>query len=251
MVATSNFYKYTSGTYPCNICKQIGHSSYQCELLLKLPIKERIKKVSHLCSNCFSPLHTTINCKSQHGCKVCGSRHNTVLHQHVTNDIASNNDYNPTQPTTSSHCATEIIPKQVLLSTAVVLLKSSSNKYVECRALLDSGSQSNFISTKLAKKLGIHSQSVNIPVSGINNAKSEITEKIVTIINSRVTNYNKSLEFLVIPAITNNLPAQFVDISLWNIPKQCRLADPGFNYPSPIDLIIGAELSFKFFNHNK
>ena len=244
MVATSNFNKFSNSTFPCNVCKQSGHSTYQCELLLKLPIKERIKKVSHLCANCFSPQHTTSNCKSQHGCKVCGSRHNTVLHQHVTNDITSNNNYNTTQPTTSAHCATEIIPKQVLLSTAVVLLKSANHKYIECRALLDSGSQSNFISSNLAKKLGIHCQSVNIPVSGINNTKSEITEKIVTILKSRVTNYNKSLEFLVIPAITNNLPAQFVDISLWNIPKQYKLADPGFNYPSPIDLLIGAELFF-------
>ena len=113
---------------------------------------------------------------------------------------------------------------------------------MQCRALLDNGSLSKFISTRLTKKLGIQSQHVNIPVSGINNTKSSINENIVTTIKSRTSNYNMSLEFLVIPAITNNLSTQFVDISPWNIPQQYKLADPGFNTPAPIDLLIGAEL---------
>ena len=234
MIATSNFNKYTSGTYPCNVCKQNGHSTYQCEVLLKLPIKERLKKVAHLCSNCLSPVHTTTQCKSNHGCKVCGLKHNTILHQHSTSEAS--------YPTTSAHCATGVVPGQVLLSTAVVLLKSKNGEYVQCRALLDNGSQSNFISTRLTKKLGIQSQHVNIPVSGINNTNSSINEKIVTTIKSRTSNYSKSLEFLVIPAITNNLPTQFINISPWNIPQQYKLADPGFNTPAPIDLLIGAEL---------
>ena len=172
---------------------------------------------------------------------MCGSRHHTILHQHTTYDPTYNN-HNTPQPSTSAHCSNVSIPKQVLLSTAIVLLKSSTNKYVECRALLDSGSQSNFVTINLAKRLGVASEQVNVPVSGINSAKSVVTHKIVTTMKSRLNNYNKSLEFLVIPSITNNLPAQHIDISLWNIPKHCTLADPGFNCPSPIDLLIGAEL---------
>lgn len=172
LVATSDGKRYNNN-YPCNVCKQTGHYSYQCEVLSKLPLKERLRKVSHLCANCLSPMHTTDQCKSSHCCKVCGTNHNTILHQKVSSNSYQHNN---SHPSTSAHCATGIIPGQVILSTAVVLLKSAN---IECRALLDNGSQSNFISSKLAKKLGIQSP-VNVPVSGINSTSSTITEKMTT-----------------------------------------------------------------------
>ena len=79
MVATSDGRKDT-GPIRCNVCEQIGHYSFQCEVLLNLPIKERITKVSHLCSNCFGSTHTTDQCRARHGCKLCGAKHNTILH---------------------------------------------------------------------------------------------------------------------------------------------------------------------------
>ena len=43
--------------YPCNVCKQTGHYTNQCNELLKSSLRDRIKKISHLCNNCLSPTH--------------------------------------------------------------------------------------------------------------------------------------------------------------------------------------------------
>ena len=40
--------------------------------------------------------------------------------------------------------------------------------------------------------------------------------------------------------MTDNLPSRFIDTSQWETVKELELADPDFNTPSSIDLLIGA-----------
>ena len=40
--------------------------------------------------------------------------------------------------------------------------------------------------------------------------------------------------------MTDNLPSRFIDTSQWETVKELELADPDFNKPSSIDLLIGA-----------
>ncbi|KAJ8928932.1 hypothetical protein NQ314_018431 [Rhamnusium bicolor] len=51
----------------------------------------------------------------------------------------------------TSHCC----DNQVILSTAMVLVKDNQGKFYKARALLDNGSMSNFITEELCKKLGL------------------------------------------------------------------------------------------------
>lgn len=58
-------------------------------------------------------------------------------------------------------------PNLVILSTAVVYIKNSDNKFVKCRALLDSVSQMNFISRDLTERLKLNKTEINVPVYGV------------------------------------------------------------------------------------
>jgi len=55
----------------------------------------------------------------------------------------------------------------VFLSTALILAGDRFEKQKKCRAVLDSGSQVNFISGNLANKLQLQSKKSSLPVNGI------------------------------------------------------------------------------------
>ena len=42
-----------------------------------------------------------------------------------------------------------------------------------------------------------------------------------------------------------------VDISSWNIPEDYILADPTFNQPGRVDIILGAELFYEFLKERR
>ena len=66
-----------------------------------------------------------------------------------------------------------------------------------------------------------------------------------TALKSRNSDFTVELDFLIKNKIANNLPATRVDISKWKILKSIDLADPFFNIPGKIDLLIGSEIYFK------
>lgn len=51
-----------------------------------------------------------------------------------------------------------------------------------------------------------------------------------------------ALQFYILPKITSRKPDQYVDVSTWNIPKNVELADPRFNTPARVDMLLGAEI---------
>ncbi|XP_071581393.1 uncharacterized protein [Temnothorax nylanderi] len=173
-IATSNL--------SCPLCKK-NHQLYHCEEFLKLPVEDRIKnaKKAHLCINCLrSTTHQSKLCKSS-ACRKCCKKHNTLLHiSNIDNsDQTSSNTKTSSDKSTdaplpvSTQCISSHRPLSVLLSTAIVNIYDSkarstmdvtgpNNKSLSCRALLDSGSQMNFITQELADKLQLKERSLEI-----------------------------------------------------------------------------------------
>lgn len=119
-----------------------------------------------------------------------------------------------------------------LLATAVVQVKDASGRWQLCRALLDSVSQTNFVSIELIKRLGVKTFKKYIPAGGIAQALTELNKPTTLYISSRVTRYHKSLEFLVLDKITSELPTTRINNGTWNIQKMLSLADPDLNVPT-------------------
>ena len=52
--------------------------------------------------------------------------------------------------------------------------------------------------------------------------------------------YERTITFLVIPAISTLIPSQHIDRSTLEIPKNINLADPRFHVPGPIDVLLSS-----------
>lgn len=61
-------------------------------------------------------------------------------------------------------------------------------------------------------------------------------------IESQNIAFKAKLDCLIIPIITEELPQIKLNKKLINIPEDHKLADPVFDEPSPVDMLIGAEL---------
>ena len=153
-------------------------------------------------------------------------------------------DRQKTSVTSTAHTSYKGAVSSILLSTAVVTIQDNRGGPQLCRVLLDSGSQSNFITNKTVKKLGLPTRTISSEVSGIGQSITNPTRIVQCIIKSRFNSFSTAIDCLVLSSITQQLPTISIDRSSLDIPPNLQLADPQFSQPGDIDLLIGAELFF-------
>ncbi|KAJ8947301.1 hypothetical protein NQ317_003027, partial [Molorchus minor] len=262
----------------CKLCSG-NHYINKCERLLALPPDKRYSEIKskNLCTNCLRAGHKIKTCTSSSNCKICTKRHHTLLHFNnaqpsaqitQTSNLASNNsniqgeqnvrppisnntinnneiasDANNQQQTLSHF--TKNTQGQTLLCTAIVNINDKFGNNHYCRAVLDSASESHFCTEELANKLQVNKFNINIAVSGINKSSSQLTHYTNLTIRSNTNNYQTSINCLIIPRITDNIPSISFDINTLQIPEEIELADPSFNESNKVDLLIGAELFWR------
>ncbi|XP_065092790.1 uncharacterized protein LOC135713588 [Ochlerotatus camptorhynchus] len=257
----------------CAVCKE-NHPLYQCSSFQRLSVRERdaVLRANSLCRNCFRSGHLAKDCPSKYFCRSCKGRHHTLVCFKPQKDglakvaaVAGNNNP-PTQmesgePSTSTSsqvvnmAATEItvsgstqqFSSKVLLATAVVIVEDDEGSQFPVRALLDSGSESNFIAERLSQRLRTHREKVDISVHGIGHAATKVKYQITAMVRSRATAFSQNMNFLVLPKVTVNIPTAKVNTQGWTVPNGIILADPTFFNPSSADMVLGIESFFDFF----
>ncbi|CAG9137710.1 unnamed protein product [Plutella xylostella] len=193
-------------------------------------------------------------------CRHCRKRHNSLLHRVVipssqegSNSTTTITPNNETQTNLAAHLSCQP-SNQVYLSTAQIKIINPSNlKTMTVRALLDSGSQSTFISKALKDKLCLKGQPMDtVKLIGIGKTECSFLDERCTIqIKSLHTNYSVSMSCPVLPELTGNIPKILVDTKCFNLPANIKLADPTFNQPAPIDVLIGADLFWEIITNNQ
>lgn len=136
----------------------------------------------------------------------------------------------------------DVFNSQVLLSTVMVRVQDSTGKFYNCRALLDSGSMSNFISENLCKKLNLPKQEVNYSVVGVGQARTSVKCHTNVKIFSHCNAYNVTISCLVLPKITEDLPTMSFNKTSVKLPANIKMADPNFNKAGPIDILLGSSI---------
>lgn len=131
-----------------------------------------------------------------------------------------------------------------MLSTAIITIRDNHGKPNLCRALIDSGSQSNFITERIANLLKLPRHKSSIEVSGIGQSSTKTCHTVNCKIQSRMTSFSASIECIVLEKITQQLPVIEIPVSNLNIPANIQLADPKCHTPSDIDVLLGAELFY-------
>lgn len=269
----------STGKAQCPLCKG-SHWLYSCSDFIKLSVADRNAKVKekNLCYNCLGP-HQMSDCKSTATCKECRKKHHSLLHRNFTristplddsesktqsllklqnlqntpsrgqlsivNANASN--LNPiTESVQPQHAqcsaSTSSHESVTLLSTAIVRLQDAHGQWHDARALLDSGSDSNFITKNVAQALRIKQKNFYVQTSGLGAKSTIINRKLTATMSSRITQDSYEADFLITPHITGNIPARPISVNSSLIPSSLQLADPSFNTPGKIDLLIGNDL---------
>lgn len=257
----------------CDICSD-QHFNYQCSALKQLTPSQRAEKIrsNGLCFNCLRKGHQSKHCPSARSCRTCNKKHLTLLHEDAksdnTQDVGANVSV-PSQPTVTNSpvlasppsvadrpvsptcsCSKVQDSKTVLLLTALVNAYDKYGQPHPCRVLLDSGSQVNFVTERMANLLGMPKTKADVPITGINALRSVARDKIFVKFRSRFNEFQACIECLVTPKVTQSIPSTKFDVSSWNLPQDVQLADPKFHTPDRIDLLIGGELFFDIFKPN-
>jgi hypothetical protein len=134
----------------CEVCED-SHTVSECSTLKQLSNDEKYKVVKNnkLCINCLSNKRMIRDCHS-HGCKICGKWHHILLHRNkdpLRERSNGSQDLSQQQKNVQAtyHTFKESPVTCVLFVTAQVKFKDCKGNLHICRALLDCGSQSNFI----------------------------------------------------------------------------------------------------------
>ncbi|XP_057339521.1 uncharacterized protein LOC130677020 [Microplitis mediator] len=262
----------------CLHCSDDNHYISSCNKFTVLTpfARYEIAKKKGWCTNCLRNTHQSSQCTASK-CRICGQRHNTLLHfekfnnssqktnrnnynnnnynnsnhSNHNNHTSSNNNNTTSQSESSAQAQTSrvnlhaLVSSEALLATAIVDIVNPQGISKACRVFLDAGSQAHFITEATANFLRLDRTEVNISVSGVDDLSTNIKHATRAIIKSRFNKFSKNVEFLIIPHISKAMPSAPIDIAGLEIPKNIVLADPEFCKPSSVDALIGVNLFYK------
>lgn len=230
------------GTFSCQVCEaRPGHLLIACPVFKQKTPEERHKLIKDLnrCYLCFSE-HIATHCKCTRVCLECGGRHHTLLHfKTETADDATN-----TTNTLFSSVTERPIHSQVLMSTVEILIQDVNGYFQKVRALLDCASESSYLTENCRNRLGIARQRCNLTVSGISGVRIPAIKAKAQLVISPVRHSEPQLDIntYLVPRITGFTPSKRIQKAEWSHLNGVELADPNYNEPLPVDVLLGADV---------
>lgn len=222
----------------CILCTG-DHHIQNCSKFLELSPQQRSEKIRSfkICLNCFRPNHFIKECKAD-GCKKCQARHNTLLHFEKNNSVEISRPSISNETRSVNLCSVDI-KHDGILSTASVLVKGSNKNLAVARLILDNGSQTGLITERLCNQLKLTKLPIEVNLNGINNLALNIKHRCNVQIASKQGNYEFKISSLVVPEITTHSPSSVISTIASKIPSHLKLADPHFEKPGKVDILIG------------
>ncbi|XP_063825295.1 uncharacterized protein LOC135074843 [Ostrinia nubilalis] len=111
---------------------------------------------------------------------------------------------------------------------------------------LQKGSQASFVTESAVQLLGLKKVANKSVITGVGsdcsssvNSKHVVNIKLQSIYDP---NFTITVKAHVLTKLTTFLPERQVDLKLWSHMPEMKLADPKFNVPNKIDLLLGAEV---------
>lgn len=251
---------YNAKLAKCYVCNG-SHKCYQCPDFIQMNSAQRLKIVREkkLCENCLGN-NCQSQCLSRSNCRTCAQRHSSLLHdafpkmpagrnetqvQFNKNDVSTvrHESQRPFFSTaapfrTNANCSTISEERRTFLSTAMVKVHDANGTLHELRALLDCGSEENFITKSAANALGLKQERVSVETIGFGQ-QTTIVDRATSIKIQFDNGECIDMSCLVSKKVTGNVPVTFTSKELCEIPMDLKLSDPNFNVPGKVDLLIG------------
>ncbi|XP_059050192.1 uncharacterized protein LOC131845174 [Achroia grisella] len=243
--------EYCSGNHKLCFCMDFISESY----------KNRHEFVvnNRICFNCLGSNHSVRFCQKPINCRVCQKRHHSLLHPpNLTSETSHQNDsvHNIGEVPISNNqvetpidsvvsCLSTSTENQVLLTTALVRVKSGSGQYQVFRAIIDQGSQASFISETAFQRLGLKSSSAKTIISGLGGYYGSVASKgkiLLEIQSMFDSTFSTNVTTHILKQITSYMSAKQIPKIDWINSANVTLADPQYNVPNKIDMLLGAEV---------
>nr|XP_029710301.1 uncharacterized protein LOC109422104 [Aedes albopictus] len=247
-----------AGGEKCAKCSK-EHPLFQCDDFKKMDTqsKRELVKKARLCFNCLRASHTAKFCGSKAVCRNddCKQRHHTLLCEKNIEEVKKKPVLNSeTEQQESGSVITSMVAqvplkvhqKAFILPTAVIRVRGGSGELLQARALIDSGSEASLISEACVQKLGLPRSNGKVVVSGLGQQTAGTTRGLVKlVIANRFENaIVLQTSAFVMGRLTSTLPTQHCRVhpSLLDNQLQENLADPAYQTPGPIDIILGSDV---------
>ncbi|GFW95012.1 integrase catalytic domain-containing protein [Trichonephila clavipes] len=143
---------------------------------------------------------------------------------------------------TVSNNFTQSAEGHVLLSTALINVKSKHGEQITCRALIDNASQNSLISKQCADRLKLPLKHTNHKLVGVNETFAETSLYSTNFeFSSCVSSDKFQVKALLVSKVTSAMP-NFPIKYEWPHIKYLTLADPTFYIENEIDILLGADV---------
>lgn len=251
----------------CVYCDK-DHAIYSCTAFQALNVQQRQKVVKdkRLCGNCLAQKHFCKDCKSTGRCRTCNKRHHTLLHrdfpprenrnshrekrndskQSKSQEDKNSSDSEGANSSTNTHVA---IPggTEVMLATVLVKVCTPTGHTAVVRALIDSGSESSFVSESLTQTLKMKKVKINVKINGLQGEKTASPKYAVSfeISGAKTETPKYPVYAYVLQTITSYRPRTFQPQAFPEL-QDLVLADPAPRDARKIDLLLGSDVIGQF-----
>jgi len=232
----------------CSACKGDRHILYYCSAFMAMSLDDKQEHVrqNNICANCLTYGHRVKDCRSLGRCKKCRRNHHTILHRDhspappAETQAASSQSSQPQQTAPATVASIMATFEPTLHMTAVVTLESSQGRQLRARAFLDTGSHLTIMTRRAAQLLQLHLHPEKLGMTGIGDVNTSSSHSSHVFLKTTENTKPLFLKVFVLPKVTGNMPAQ-VPPPLKQLPhlRDLPLADPQFDQPGKIDLLIG------------
>ncbi|KAF8777969.1 hypothetical protein HNY73_014746 [Argiope bruennichi] len=267
----------------CSKCSGM-HKLFKCIKFRNVDLNARknFVKRNYLCFLCLNS-HKIKDCTNCHlKCIVCKGNHNSLLHEDVKRVVNSArvsesepepNDETPKHPSEDdirpggeTQRNKSVEPQRLVssstclnnskfitfLPTAKVLLYNSGGDSFLFRALLDSGSESSFVSENVINNLGLKRKNARVTLSGISGVQAGTTRGSVNLkIGSRFSEECMTVNAFILNKVTSQIPVENINIKELDYLKGTTLSDEDFSRPSVCDIILGSDCFFSILRNGK
>lgn len=241
-LVTSNMMSLT-----CKCCSG-AHSLSDCSRFKGWSINARVKWVREhrMCFLCLSDKHWSNRCRSKVTCPKCSRKHHVLIHEEKAL-VPSNSPPTPAEKSIGTSAASLCgysAARTILLGTALVHIRDCSGVLHTVRALVDSASQISAITTNCATRLGLKRTPWTASVSGLSGTIVHDIEGLVSCHVQPRFSDDPIVQFQawVLSSITTDMPRQELSQGVVAQFAHLALADPTFLTPSPIDVLLGADV---------
>ena len=217
----------------CPVCEG-DHTTVKCPVFANMSLTDRKATIRNkgMCFGCLFPGHHSKDCRTRHTCAVCSKKHPTLLH-----------DYGRQQSLqmTSLFLDNKCNGRATTMVVHVLLRHSSSDKEVIVYALLDTQSNTNFVTTEVVKMLNVTGTCTTLDLTTMNGRTRMPSQRIdglevKGVSGDEYIDIASCFTRLTIPCSHDSIPTTEI-LEKW--PHLSEIQLPPYYENAPIGLLIG------------